>query len=224
MPPHLGLLAATAAFAPAAVTTNGWVHVAHPQMHHMLPLMPVTPIKPSLASERSQQARAHRACSPRMLASEPTPAERVFATLPYFLPFIDGFQYGIYVFNNVPGGLEFAKTVLPFVIAFNSLPFAGIITFIGLSVFTRPSSGLSRFVRFNIQQALVLDILLIVPSLFSSLSGAIPSSVAIIGSNFVFYVMVRARSSRMPNVWVLAERPWSTLGQTLAPVSRSRAQ
>jgi hypothetical protein len=106
------------------------------------------------------------------------------------------------------------------------VPFAGIATFIGLSLFTRSSSGLPRFVRFNIQQAsvrpiarrlrivefhvsrtepatlcrlspalqaLVLDILLIVPSLFASISDKLPSTITIVGSNFVFYVMVRMR-------------------------------
>eukprot|EP00315_Gephyrocapsa_oceanica_P014064 CAMPEP_0185349320 /NCGR_PEP_ID=MMETSP1364-20130426/2250_1 /TAXON_ID=38817 /ORGANISM="Gephyrocapsa oceanica, Strain RCC1303" /LENGTH=230 /DNA_ID=CAMNT_0027948811 /DNA_START=11 /DNA_END=703 /DNA_ORIENTATION=- len=140
-----------------------------------------------LASCRAAAAAPPRAAA--RMSGEPPAVERVFATLPYVLPFLDGFQYGLYVFNNVPGGVGFAEAVLPLVIAFNSLPFSGIIFFIGLSFFTRPDSGLSRFVRFNIQQALVLDILLIIPSLFSGAAGMVPSSVAIIGSNFVFYTM-----------------------------------
>lgn len=58
-------------------------------------------------------------------ASEPELSERVFATLPYLLPFLDGFPYGIYVFQNVPGGVDFAEFVLPLVVAFSSIPFSG---------------------------------------------------------------------------------------------------
>lgn len=78
---------------------------------------------------------------------------------------------------------------MPFVNLFNSLPFAGLIFFIGLSTFTR-NTGLSRFVRFNIQQALLLDIALIIPGFLSPIGKMVPYDVAVIGSNFVFYCAV----------------------------------
>mmetsp|Transcript_24490 Transcript_24490/g.79041 ORF Transcript_24490/g.79041 Transcript_24490/m.79041 type:complete len:228 (+) Transcript_24490:2044-2727(+) len=184
----------TAFATPPAVLTHHPVLRAQPRRQGIVPQV-VDPACQLLHSPDSACAHAavvaRAQCRVQMMAGQPSAAERVFATLPYFLPFVDGFSYGIYVFNNVPGGVEFASLVLPLVIAFNSLPFAGIVTFIGLSLFTRSSSGLPRFVRFNIQQALILDILLIIPSVFSSLPGSenLPSFITIAGSNFVFYVM-----------------------------------
>ena len=72
---------------------------------------------------------------------------------------------GIFIYKTVPGVGDAAYAVLPLVNAFQSIPFAGLILFFTLSYFAR-SSNLSRFVRFNIQQAILLDIVLIVPGFF----------------------------------------------------------
>ena len=77
--------------------------------------------------------------------------------------------------------------VAPAVGAFQSSPFSGFVLFIGLSFFTR-NSGLPRFVRFNIQQALLLDIALIIPGLFGAVP--VPGELAVVGSNFIFYTWV----------------------------------
>ena len=100
---------------------------------------------------------------------------------------MDGFQYGVYVYQNIPPVGEVAFAMLPYVNAFQSIPFAGLILFFGLSFFTR-NQGLSRFVRFNIQQALILDIVLLIPSFFGSSAGMFPPVLQAMGSNFVFYL------------------------------------
>ena len=61
----------------------------------------------------------------------------------------------------MPGVGDAAHALPPLVNTFQSIPFAGLILFFTLSYFAR-SSNLSRFVRFNIQQAILLDIVLIV--------------------------------------------------------------
>jgi len=125
-----------------------------------------------------------------IMAADPDPAERVAAAAPYLLPCLDGFLYGIYVYTAIPPLGSAALAVLPVVNSFQSLPFAGLILFIGLSAFTR-NQGLSRFVRFNIQQALLLDILLIIPSFFGgSLSKMFPQELNVLGTNTVFYAWV----------------------------------
>eukprot|EP00965_Chrysotila_dentata_P194578 6176444-Pleurochrysis_carterae.AAC.4 len=47
-------------------------------------------------------ARAVRSRAPMMRTDEAPALERVLATLPYVLPAIDGFAYGLYVYQNVP--------------------------------------------------------------------------------------------------------------------------
>ena len=114
-------------------------------------------------------------------------AERVAATLPYLLPACDGYVYGAYIYQNTPVFGDIALLFAPLVNAFESVPFGGLALFIGLSIFAR-SANLSRFVRFNIQQAIVLDIALVIPSLFAGASRMFPEVLQIQGSNFVFYV------------------------------------
>jgi len=90
---------------------------------------------------------------------------------------------------NVPVLGDAAVRAAPAVGAFQSSPFSGFILFIGLSVFTR-NTALPRFVRFNIQQALLLDIALIIPGLFSPLGNMFPRELTILGNNTVFYFWV----------------------------------
>eukprot|EP00965_Chrysotila_dentata_P194577 6176444-Pleurochrysis_carterae.AAC.3 len=47
--------------------------------------------------------------------------------------------------------MRLAGAAFPFVASFESIPFGGLVFFIGMSLFTR-NPNLSRFVRFNIQQ------------------------------------------------------------------------
>ena len=96
-------------------------------------------------------------------------------------------MYGSFVYANVPPVGALAYNFLPFVNAFNSLPFAGLILFFGLSFFTR-NQGLSRFVRFNIQQAILLDIVLLIPSFFGGASNMFPLELQAMGTNFWFYL------------------------------------
>ena len=64
---------------------------------------------------------------------------------------------------------------------------SGFVFFIGLSLTTR-NTNLPRFIRFNVQQALLLDIILIIPTLFADFGAApLPQQLSIVGSNCVFY-------------------------------------
>lgn len=117
---------------------------------------------------------------------QPSASDRAAASLVYLLPALDGFGYGTYVYQNIPPLGAVAYQLLPIVNGFESLPFGGLVLFIGLSFFTR-NQGLSRFVRFNIQQALLLDIALIIPDLFTPVTKIFPYELQAMGTNFVFY-------------------------------------
>ena len=99
-----------------------------------------------LATSRHGHHHVPRCAPPLASAGDPPLVDRGVAAAVYLLPALDGFVYGTYVYSNVPPIGAVAYTFLPFVNLFNSLPFAGLILFIGLSFFTR-NSGLSRFVR-----------------------------------------------------------------------------
>jgi hypothetical protein len=113
-------------------------------------------------------------------------SDRVAASLVYLLPATDGFGFGGYIYSHVPRAGDIAYAVLPFVNAFDSLPFASLGLFIGLSVLTR-NENISRFVRFNIQQALLLDITLIMPGVFGQVGSAMPTELQVFSNNLIFY-------------------------------------
>jgi hypothetical protein len=80
---------------------------------------------------------------------------RVLACLPYLLPLLDN-------------GKDYAK-FFPFQlqqvsVLFNSVPFAGLLVFIIFSLFSRDFK-LPRLVRFSFQQAMYLDVALLLPAL-----------------------------------------------------------
>jgi len=141
-------------------------------------------VLPLFADRMKARVRA----SPKMQKGDADVVERAAAATVYLLPLLDGFPFGAFIYSSVPAVGSVAYQLVPFVNAFQSLPFAGLILFVGLSYFTR-NQGLSRFVRFNIQQALLLDILLIIPGVFGGASRMFPVELQIIGSNFVFYLM-----------------------------------
>ena len=71
--------------------------------------------------------------------------------------------------------------------AFQASPLSGFVFFIGLSLTTR-NANLPRFIRFNVQQALLLDIVLIIPTLFADFGAPpLPQQLSVVGSNCVFY-------------------------------------
>eukprot|EP00571_Detonula_confervacea_P010551 CAMPEP_0172304214 /NCGR_PEP_ID=MMETSP1058-20130122/5645_1 /TAXON_ID=83371 /ORGANISM="Detonula confervacea, Strain CCMP 353" /LENGTH=392 /DNA_ID=CAMNT_0013015349 /DNA_START=110 /DNA_END=1288 /DNA_ORIENTATION=- len=105
---------------------------------------------------------------------EPTTSEKIISVLPYLLPLLDGVQYGRYLLG--PADAEGAN---PFVVAlallytlYRSIPFSGFAAYFALNILSGNPS-INRLVRFNMQQAIYLDIALFFPSLILGLGGLI---------------------------------------------------
>ncbi|GMI07827.1 hypothetical protein TrLO_g11575 [Triparma laevis f. longispina] len=121
--------------------------------------------------------------------SESAPlSDRFLSLLPYVLPLADGAEFGKYIYMRFPpvGVIERA-TILPITNIFNSVPFSSLIIFIGLSFLAR-SQSLTRYIRFNIQQAILIDITLIFPALFGGAADNLPRAIVEPSTNFIFYV------------------------------------
>ena len=116
--------------------------------------------------------------------------DRLLSCLPYLIPLLDGDRYGKYLFYLVPAlGMADSIVLGPFKAIYSVIPFAQLIAFIGLSVLSR-NPDIPRPVRFNIQQALILDITLIFPGLLGQLPIPIPAILANSGNNFVYLAIV----------------------------------
>jgi len=100
----------------------------------------------------------------------PSPAifERLMSALPYVLPFFNAFTYGRYLFYMYPAVKAVVRPILPAVASFHSLPFASMIAFFGIYIGIINNRNMSKFVRFNGMQALLLDIMLVIPRLLET--------------------------------------------------------
>ena len=108
---------------------------------------------------------------------EPTTSDKIISVLPYLFPLMDGLQYGRFLLSADDAAAN------PFVIAlallyslYRSIPFSGFVAFFALN-FLSGNPSLNRLVRFNMQQAIFLDIALIFPSLIIGLGGFVAGAV-----------------------------------------------
>ena len=105
-----------------------------------------------------------------------TASDRIFASLPYLLPLIDGIVFGRYLFNQFPAvGVVFSP-LLPLVVIYNSIPFIGLIVFFALFLLVIRNENISHFIRFNTMQAILLDIVIFLFSLVLQILMPIPSA------------------------------------------------
>jgi len=101
------------------------------------------------------------------MEESPDVADRIAAIAPYFLPAADVFKYGVDFYSNpVIGGV--AELFFPLVQSLETSRWISFVLFIGMSSLTR-NPNYPMFLRFNIQQALILDIALILVGLFGNL-------------------------------------------------------
>lgn len=122
--------------------------------------------------------------------------DRALSCLPYLLPLVDGDRYGRVLFSLVPtlGAID-SILLGPFNALFSAIPFLQLICFFGFTILARKPE-ISRSVRFNLQQAVLLDIALFFPSLLGQVMGSLPFALPKIvvdgSSNFVFLALIGA--------------------------------
>ncbi len=88
-----------------------------------------------------------------------TVPDRIFASLPYLLPLIDGLMFGKFLFQQFPV-LQLLLIPLAPLMQIYSLPFASLIIFFALYLGVVRNENISHFIRFNAMQAILLDIVL----------------------------------------------------------------
>ncbi|GAB4377709.1 MAG: hypothetical protein Kow00121_27970 [Elainellaceae cyanobacterium] len=97
------------------------------------------------------------------------PLDRFFACLPYLLPLLDGIQFSIPFFNQFPVLQPLLIPLLPLLQLYRGVPFIGLIIFFALFLLVVRNENISHFIRFNAMQAILLDIVLILCSIITSL-------------------------------------------------------
>lgn len=119
-------------------------------------------------------------------------SDKIVSLLPYLFPLLDSVQYGRYLLNTEESN-PLVRILTIFYNVYENVPFSGLIAFFALSVLSN-NMRLNRLVRFNIQQAIFLDIGLIVPGLLGGigtvglpyLGVAVPENVSAALSTLTF--------------------------------------
>ena len=120
---------------------------------------------------------------------EPTTTDKIVSVLPYLFPLLDSVQFGsLLLINNADNPL--ALIVLALTALFRSIPFGGIATFIAFN-FLSQFPNINKLVRYNLLQAIWIDIALFFPGLLGALLGlvggnVIPPAIKELGSEAVF--------------------------------------
>jgi len=118
--------------------------------------------------------------------------DRIKACIPYLLPMIDGDHFGRYIYLNFPVLKAIDDvTIAPLANIVHSVPFLSLILFLILSLGTR-SSDMARGVKFNAQQAVLIDVALIFPELIGGAfeGQRMPTLLMASASNFVWYFYI----------------------------------
>lgn len=119
-------------------------------------------------------------------------SERIFSILAYVIPLLDSLTFGTTVFARVPLLRTLILTPLvPFYSIYRGVPFLAFGVFLALYLLVVRNTSISRYVRFNVYQALILDIALIIPQLFQgvNISSVVPAVVGEVCSTAVFYAI-----------------------------------
>ncbi|KAL7576053.1 hypothetical protein ACA910_000838 [Epithemia clementina (nom. ined.)] len=124
---------------------------------------------------------------------KPSNTDKIISILPYLFPLLDGLQFAKYLVLENPEN-PLSITIAVFYAFYRSIPFAGIITFFALS-FLSGNITLNRLIRYNMQQAIFLDIALFFPGLIAALltlvtPGTIPPALSELGDDFLFVVLL----------------------------------
>ncbi|MEN9860500.1 Tic20 family protein [Vulcanococcus sp.] len=91
--------------------------------------------------------------------------QRLVALLAYLLPWSDGLPFGRSLTNLFPALQWLSLPALPLVLLEQAVPFGGFILFLVLFLAVVRNPQVPYYVRFNVLQAILLDIVLVVASL-----------------------------------------------------------
>jgi EF-hand domain pair/Chloroplast import apparatus Tic20-like len=127
----------------------------------------------------------------------PTATDKIVSVLPYIFPLMDSVVFGQFLLANA-GENNPAVTALAVLYSlYRSVPLSGFLAFFGLSTLSG-NLAINRLVRYNMQQAIYLDVALFLPGLLATLATAasqglnmpLPPNLVELGSDAVFVTLL----------------------------------
>ena len=119
---------------------------------------------------------------------------RLKCCFPYLLPLLDGNHFGYFLFQRIPLLGQIDDLLLGGTADFLANTGLGLLVFIAFTLGTRFQFDMDRNLRFNAQQAALIDIVLVLPEIVSESvdPGDVPQVWAEPCANFVYYALVTA--------------------------------
>lgn len=125
---------------------------------------------------------------------EPTNSDKVLSVLPYLLPLMDGLQWGRFLLTSE--GAESNPLVVGLALLYGlyrAIPFSGFIAF-SVLYFLVGNPSLNRLVRYNMQQAIFVDVALFFPGLIGAVVGLtglqLPEIASQLGNDAIFVTLL----------------------------------
>lgn len=146
------------------------------------------------AVEEEMLSKAAEAVLEQINDRPPTGTDKVLSILPYLFPLLDGFQFARFLLmDENAANNPFVAALALLYIFYRSIPFGGFVAFFALSTLSG-NYGINRLIRYNMQQAIYLDIALFFPGLIGalgSITGAsIPKAITETGTDGIFIVLL----------------------------------
>jgi uncharacterized membrane protein len=91
--------------------------------------------------------------------------DRCVALLPYLVPLLDGLRYSRFFFQQFPSTIFLLQPLQPLAAAYYSIPFASLVSFFAIYLGLAENKNMSRFVRFNAMQAIIVDVCMVLPGM-----------------------------------------------------------
>lgn len=123
-----------------------------------------------------------------------TVSDRIFASLPYLLPLINGLLFGSFLFRQFPALQVIFVPLIPVLAIYSSVPFASLIVFFALYLLVVRNERISHFIRFNTMQAILLDVVVFLCSIVLQILSPVPGTAFAIETltNTIFLGLVAA--------------------------------
>jgi hypothetical protein len=108
---------------------------------------------------------------------KPTNTDKIISVAPYLFPLLDSLQFATFFVNNHQDN-PIAQAITVLYTLYRAIPLGSLISFFALS-FLSSNPSLNRLVRFNMQQAVALDIALFFPGALFALYGLLASNTGV---------------------------------------------
>lgn len=124
----------------------------------------------------------------------PTNKDKVLSTIPYLFPLMDGLLFGRFLLTDTDNpGVQILGLIYTI---YRNIPFSGFVTIVAFNLLSA-NVGINRLIRFNMQQAIYLDIALFIPSLIASIyslviKDGVAETITQLGSDAIFVTLIAA--------------------------------